>query len=370
MVLEVGNNETTGHRVIYVDLLRIAATFGVIVLHTAALKWYDTPVTSFNWQVMNIYDSLVRWTVPIFVMVSGVFHLQPNKSGTTFKAEMQKIYKKVFRIICAIVFWGVLYNVFNLFDGFYRRNEPITIYGIIRIFGVIIIGPAYYHLWFLYMLMGLYLLTPIFRCFVNTCKREHIEYFLVLFLVIGTCIPMINSGLKFFPVFKGKSIFLPVSELTGYIGYYIAGYYFANYKIKQKMKNGIYILGIFSLLFTIIITSVISIYNKKPFGGLYGYLLPNTMFVAYGIFLLFQEIFAKINISNAKMKIISIISKDTFGIYLIHALLLQIFDAIGLNTLTFSPLVSIPIIAIVVIILSEMGTIILNKIPVLNKNVI
>jgi len=178
------------YRIIYLDLLRIAATLGVIILHIAASKWMDTPVTTINWQIMNIYDSLVRWAVPIFVMISGVFHLEPNRN-ITFNEEMKIIFKKILKIILALMFWGLVYKL----SKYFLHNEEFTVYGIIRSL-IIIFGPESYHLWFLYMLIGLYLLTPIFRIFVNNCKREHIEYFLVLFFIIGTCFPLINSILN------------------------------------------------------------------------------------------------------------------------------------------------------------------------------
>jgi surface polysaccharide O-acyltransferase-like enzyme len=103
--------------------LRIVATLGVIILHVSASKWSDTPITSFNWQIMNVYDSLVRWTVPIFVMISEFFHLKPNKEGISFSEEMKTIYKKIFRIICAIIFWEIVYNTINMLAKYFVKNE-------------------------------------------------------------------------------------------------------------------------------------------------------------------------------------------------------------------------------------------------------
>jgi surface polysaccharide O-acyltransferase-like enzyme len=369
MALEIEKNDPV-NRTIYVDLLRITATFGVIMLHVAASKWYDTPIISAGWQIMNIYDSLVRWTVPVFVMISGVFHLQPNKQDITFKDEIKIIFRKIFKIICALVFWGIVYNIINILGKYILNNEPFTIYGIIKIPAVIIFGPAWYHLWFLYMLIGLYLLTPIFRILVNNCKREHIEYFLVLFFIIGTCFPLANIILNYLSVFKGRQIYFPANELTGYIGYYIAGYYFANYKIKEKIKTCIYIFAVFSALFTIAGTSLEAIYKKEATGTLYGYLLPNAMFVAYGVFLLFQQIFEKMKFSDKTERIILKTSKNTFGIFLVHALVIQILGKTGINTMIINPILSIPLISILVLILSQIGTIIISKVPVLNKYVI
>ena len=55
----------------YFDWLRVLATFGVMVLHVAAQNWLSVGIESFEWNAFNFYDSLERWTVPVFVMVSG-----------------------------------------------------------------------------------------------------------------------------------------------------------------------------------------------------------------------------------------------------------------------------------------------------------
>ena len=358
------------NRTIYVDLLRITATFGVIILHVAASRWYVTPVTSADWQIMNIYDSLVRWTVPAFVMISGVFHLKPNKQDITFKEEMRITYKKIFKIICALVFWGTIYNITNSLGKYVFDNEPFTIYEIIKIPAAIIFGPVWIHLWFLYMLIGLYLLTPIFRILIKNCKQEHIEYFLMLFFIIGTCIPLINAFSIYIPAFKGKQIFFPVHELTGFISYYIAGYYFAHNKIKDKTKTFIYIFAVLSILFTIAGTSIESLYKKEAADTLYGYLLPNAMFITYGAFLLFKQLFENMEFSEKIKMIIVKISKNTFGIFLVHVLVIQILDRIGINTLIITPILSIPLISILVMIMSQIVTIIISKVPILNKYVI
>ena len=63
------------NRIEYLDLLRIIAIFGVVVLHVAAQNWVKEFTNVFNWNVYNVYDSLVRWTVPVFVMISGTLFL-------------------------------------------------------------------------------------------------------------------------------------------------------------------------------------------------------------------------------------------------------------------------------------------------------
>ena len=62
-------------RKVYCDYLRLVATFAVVFIHVAASNWSNVDVNGMQWQVFNIYDSLVRWGVPIFVMISGALFL-------------------------------------------------------------------------------------------------------------------------------------------------------------------------------------------------------------------------------------------------------------------------------------------------------
>ena len=62
-------------RVIYFDLLRIAAAFFVVVLHTATSQFGSVAYGSTEWEIFNLYDGMVRWTVPMFVMLSGALFL-------------------------------------------------------------------------------------------------------------------------------------------------------------------------------------------------------------------------------------------------------------------------------------------------------
>ncbi len=65
----------TQNRTIYFDYLRVFATAAVILLHVAAFNWLSTDVNGYDWKVFNFYDSIVRWGVPVFVMISGALFL-------------------------------------------------------------------------------------------------------------------------------------------------------------------------------------------------------------------------------------------------------------------------------------------------------
>lgn len=112
-MIEQKNALAKKQRIIYFDVLRIAATLGVMLLHISSQNWSVTNVTSFQWQTFNFFDSIVRWTVPIFVMISGALFLDRDISiGKIFK-------NNIFRIITAFLF-GQYYT-----PGLASRREQV-----------------------------------------------------------------------------------------------------------------------------------------------------------------------------------------------------------------------------------------------------
>ena len=337
--------ENQKNRLVYADILRILATFAVIILHVSASKWYDTPVKEFNWQIYNLYDSLVRWAVPVFVMLSGMFFLNPEKEIATNKI----IKKYIIRILFAIIFWGLFYQAYEIVAKFIFMNEPITLKRIIVAFGKILFGPPWYHLWYLYMLIGLYLLTPVYRVFAKNAEEKQIRYLLILFFLCGLVLPFFKKILLHFD--SRLNITFEISELINYSGYFFAGYYFSKYTINKKTKLGIYVFGFLSFAFTIFGTSYISIKNGQPNEYLYGNLLPTTMFEAFAIFILIKSVYKK-KFSERTVKIISEISKSTFGIYLIHDFIKSVVFKVGITSDFINPLLAIPVSSIIIFAIS------------------
>lgn len=66
-------------RIYAFDLLKIFASLAVVLVHISSSRFLQHDVTSFDWQVFNLWDSACRWCVPVFVMVSGALLLNPNK---------------------------------------------------------------------------------------------------------------------------------------------------------------------------------------------------------------------------------------------------------------------------------------------------
>lgn len=97
------NDLKSNERTVYFDYLRVFATFAVMILHLSAQNWYITDVNEFEWQTFNFYDSIVRWSVPVFVMISGALFLNRD-------IKLKTIYTKyILRIVVSYVAWSAIY---------------------------------------------------------------------------------------------------------------------------------------------------------------------------------------------------------------------------------------------------------------------
>ena len=342
-------------RVVYADILKIFATFSVILLHVAASKWNLVNIETFEWKIFNFYDSLVRFGVPIFVMLSGMFFLKPDKD-----ISYKKIYKKyIFRIITAFIFWSTFYAMYtNLTESEQINKEILN-----KIISDIIEGR--YHLWFLFMIIGLYIITPLLRKIVSNDKKAT-EYFLLLWLIFTVVLPIV---IKFSNYIKLDGFInkINIHFILGYVGYYVGGYYLDTYIINKKTRKIIYFLGLLGIACTIIFTVLISMKEGKANSIMYGYFSPNVMIASVAVFVFFKYEISKIKFNSISLKIIKKLTSCTFGMYLVHDFFIIILTEKGVDTMMFSPIVSVPTISLIVFIFSFIISYIISKIPILNK---
>jgi surface polysaccharide O-acyltransferase-like enzyme len=298
-------------RIEYGDILRIIATFAVVLLHMVANKWAFTDYTTNEWDIYNIINSGVRWCVPIFIMLSGMIFLNPKRKITT----KQMYSKYILRVLVALIFWGLFYQVIDLILVKGEFNLPVLKDMILRIG----LGKSKYHLWFLYTIIALYVLVPIIRVYIRTATRKEIEYFLIIIFAMSCIYPVVNY---FLPVKAGYN--LPV--VSEYIGMFVLGYYLSEFDFSEKYKLVIYLLGICAFVATVKGTALASVWKSTPNTILFMYYAPNVMIMAMSIFVFIKSVFSKVNLSKKVSKIISYVSSCTFGVYLLHPLFLGLLE--------------------------------------------
>ncbi len=344
------------NRIVYADTMRIISIFLVVMLHVSGVLWTLLDVTTLDWSIINIYNSLSRCCVQIFVMLSGMFLLNPKKNISD-----KSIYTKYLpRIIVSLLFWSAVYLV----------TFPINIEEIKYIIVSILKGNTNYHLWFLYMLIGLYVVTPILRIITKNATKAQIEYFLIIGIIISFLVPSLSSYFPFtFISINIDKMYLFMTR--SYLIFYLLGYYLTNFPIKKNTKIILYILGILGALFTILATQYLSIKSLAPKDSWQGIFSMNTLFYSIAIFIFLKDCLNKIKYSNKSIKFINTLSTCSFGVFLTHDLFIKYLIRHGILTEELrSPIIMVPIIALCIFIASNILSYIINKIPIFNKYIV
>ncbi len=209
-----------------VDLIRAVAVVLVILLHAAIEPTPNTDIMSAQgmqlWWTSNIYNSISRTAVPLFVMLTGALLLQPNKVDEPLRVFFKKRWN---RIGMPVLFWGAMFFVWD----FTVKGQALTVVSILQ--GVLA-GP-YIHFWYVYILVGLYLVTPFLRVIVAHADWRIIRYFLILWFVGTALISILTLSAAISPQahwFRG-SVFI----FTGLVGYFILGAYVNRFKFRKSL---------------------------------------------------------------------------------------------------------------------------------------
>ena len=341
---------TKSNRIVYLDVLRVIACFSVIMIHSSG-PYVVKDIGSLNFWIGNIIDGLARIGVPLFVMISGALMLDENYPFST-----QKHVKRIARMVGFFIFWSVLYCL--VFD----IAMAVIIHESIDIMAIIVsILKGYYHLWFVYLIIGLYLIVPLLRLWVNEKNKKYVEYFIVLSLIFTYILPQVISiGSNYSSYFVQLNDVLENSLALKYVGgyttYFLLGWYLNHFDLKNKRM--IYLLGIVGLLITIIGTYILSQTTGKAL-QMYDGLYINVLFQAVAMFVLMKERFK----NKPSNRLILSVSKYSLGIYAIHAsvvfVMCYILEKINMD----HAFINIPLIFITSFVFSYFCSFLLSKIP-------
>ena len=350
---------TLDGRLAYADLLRVLAALAVVVLHISAGWLSETGVGSSHWTVMVTYDCLVRWCVPMFVMLSGMFLLDPKKG-----VGLRDIFLKyILRVLIALAVWGTFYALLD----YGHSGLHFTWAGIKSAFSHVLWADTHYHLWFLYMMVGLYLVTPILRAFVRGASRGDLHWFLLLAFLLCSLLPTLQA---LFP----ERMALPsawtnrfgVQLILGYVGYYVGGYYLKTYTLSRPAEFLIYILGILGAVATVWGTCALSGRSGVLVSALMEYRAPNVVFMSTAIFVLFRYVLG-VSDERSRRQRLGGVARVSFGIFLCHEFFIMLLRHFDISTLSFPPVASIPVLAAAVFLCAFAVAWLLSKIPLVGR---
>ena len=307
--------KTVGGRLAYADLLRCAAMLAVIVVHVSGGSLEAAAVGSPAFQVLNLYDGLAHWCVPVFVMLSGMFLLDPGHSLPLSKL----FFGHILRIAVALTVWGTAYA----------------------------------------------LVTPILRAFVRGASRGDFHWFFLLVFLFACIIPTI---LRLRP---SQTLSLYVNNLNlklvlGYVGYYVLGYYLKAYSLSRPAEYLIYVLGILGAAVTVGGTAWLSQQRGMLVQTLYNYDSPNIALMSAAVFVFFRYVLG-VSEERSRRQRVSGVAKISFGIYLVHVFFLILLRHFGITALSFVPALSVPVLSAAVFLGSFTVAWPLSKLPLAGK---
>ena len=338
------------------DILRVLACYLVIQVHTGEFYYIGEGGTVLSgtspfW--VGILNSVCRASVPLFVMISG-FLLLP------LKEEMGVFFRKRFtRVAIPFVVWCILYALYWACKG--QTNWAQAGINILHI--PVNFGVEVGHLWYIYMLIGLYLFAPIISPWIKSASRKNMEFYLVIW-AITLCVPYIHLV---YPQILGECFWNQTPLLyyfSGFLGYLILGAYIKLYLFEKRAWH--LPVGILMIIVGYAITAggFISLLDSTLVSTLeltWGFETINVALMGFGLFLSLKNIrFARTTSFVAKG--ITDISKISYGIYLAHIMVLNFFYKL-LDTMIDPIQIKMPVIALCTFIVSYLIVKLLSFLP-------
>lgn len=288
----------------WITNLRVFATICVVFIHTAggALIKFGK-IHSETWWTANLINGFGRFTVPVFVMISGALLLGREIELISF------LQKRFLRVWVPFTLWVVIYIAYH---NIFEKNPIPFSRAILEYFTG---GNGQYgHLWFVYMILGLYLFTPIINYFVQKATETEIVYLLIICFIS-------TSIFQIFKVFFKLNISLDISNFGSYLGYFVAGYYLKN-KSFSFSKYWLLVTFLIAYVITLLGTYWLSTQNGKYIRHFYDYFSPNSVLMSLAIFMFFKEVLNR----DFAPKTMAILDRASFGIYLCHLLIINILS--------------------------------------------
>ena len=313
-------------RIMYLDEVRSLAIMLVVIGHISRLFSYDF----YSWLFCSGVFSLTRIGVPLFFTVSGSLLL-------TRKYEVKKFLEKRFkRVFLPFLFWIIVYIIAGILIWHY---QPTITYFIDTAFGVQDYSRPF---WFIWSLIGVYLLIPVVGSFIREEGMKGAEY-----LILITFILSILYTVGFFDYPQMKYNFRVIFNFFPVLGYFIMGSYI--HKIYLKGLGGIALAPIdFFDIFVIMET--------------------------IGLFIAFKYASVKWIRKDARMirerkigEAILLFSSCSFGIYFSHYILMHyiMFDGFLSPIIKTNAYLWLPVSSVIIIGLSWLLIFTMSKIPIL-----
>jgi len=343
----------TKKRNLIIDLIKTIAIFGVLVIHVGSGVLTQTEVSTFEWFSGLFWGSLVRASVPLFLMASGAVMLAPGKP-----LSLKKLYfHNISRIVVAMLVWGFGYKIYHLVVAG-QLNPSMIWYSVKRL----LLFDQEFHFYYIHMILLVYVFLPVTRIFAEKADKKLLEHALCLWLALAVVYPTLRAFSPF-SLLSGLTGQWAINLTFASIGYGLLGYYLRQYPLS--LPKGALCFGI-----GFVLTFGLTLGFSLSAGVLNELFLQGTSF---GVCLLAVGIFSLapfVKLSNFCGRAVTYLSKASFCIYLSHMFILYLLTSLGITASVLPAICSVPLISILVLFVCLVIYAVLSKIPVVNKWII
>jgi len=314
--------------------LRAVACIAIIVLHVVnvAVILHQDEISAGQYAAGMGVVGCMMWAVPCFVMVSGFLLLDPKREIT-----LEKIFKKyVFRVLAALFACGIIFRVFEMI----MDQEAASAGGVFLGIREILTGESWSHLWYLYLLIGLYLLLPFYRMAAAHSDKKLLRYLLAVYFVFLSVLPMAEMA--------GTEIGFYIHVSTIYPFYFFAGYAIGNGIWRPKRITAVLMIAA-GAAGLVIATGIRYMADLEEVSVLLGYPSVFVVLLSVGLFTLFTG--ARQGGDGQRMpawlsKALLALDRDSFGIYLLHLIFVRlVLRYWGVDPFQLGAWVCIPVVA-------------------------
>lgn len=295
----------------YISILNVLACLSVVLLHTNGVFWDFSYSTT--WLSANVIECIFYFAVPVFFMNTGATLIDYNK-----RYDTRTFFRKRFsKTLIPFLFWSLI----ALFYYLLTTPGAAASLGIRSIFDGIFNTRYVSIYWFFIALFTVYFCIPVFACIPESVREKAFIYIIALSFILNNFLPFVFGFFNGMPAYN-YALNMPLGR--DYLLYVLLGYLIDRSVLKKKTRRLIYTAGIVGLLVHIFGTWYLSYQTGAISGTFKGYLNVPCILYSAAIFTFFQHIDAK-KIPENVMRLVSKIAPTTFGIYLMHWYVMNLF---------------------------------------------
>ena len=313
------------NHIYYFDYLRIFAFFSVIYMHTAAGLLRNG--INADWYVANIFTSLAFMAVPLFFMMSGYLLMTSKKTH-----DLTVLFKhRLPRLVAPFIFWSLA----GIFCYLFLKGN-LSVKSILITMADSLNNPVYIHMWYMYTLIALYLISPFLITIVENLDSRTHKFLFALIVIINllamskAIVPMPYKKLFIWDIFMELQFF------NGHICAFFLGYYLG--KSDKKVNNAL-LLTIFTLCFAVITcgTWYLTKSNGEYTATFQAQKEGFELLMASTLFLIVKQNFNK---SSGKLKsLITPVVTLSLPVYLVHGMVLSVLSGYGVYINNFGKII-------------------------------